>query len=597
MRKSLFIVICVLVFIFGSIFLPVSEAKVLKLGNKVAEGDFPLYTFSSGIIAYTEADYIDYIPLIFDGNESTGINKNFNNSDRIMYIELIFPSPLNISNITIKPSFSGGSSEFQFYVSSSSGRLGVEGKISGERFYHINCSLKGISIDIFDINYGKVNVTETGHFCFNDIIINYTSSPAVDDKKQKIPTPKIFDIGNIISESDKLSGGNQQWYYFDTKVMVETHPTLKKYVPLIFDGNLSTGINKNFGPDHSYINIELVFPDKFYVNNITVRPNFNGKATKCGFWIFIGNDNSHFCLPFTINKTFQINSLIDGLNIQLQTNGTNQVYFNDVIINYTPSLSDSNSFQSSNEIQNQLNLLNSNIISINNEITTLKKNINKIKEDIKKIQTNNISANNNVTLQNQIDNLTKEVNSLKENLSKIKNSIPTEYNDSKLLGSIFNLEIKNINLTQKINNLTVKINNLTTELDKLSEQVKNLESSGVSGADGQEEKDLGYFQNGGLVVLIVIIIVLLLVILKLSLYILKKRELSQENRVTENEVYSKVMHDIMFDFKPERKKIGSDEIKTKLDMKFQNGKMSDETYDDMKKIISTHEKIQSKKKG
>ncbi len=174
MRKSLFIMACVLVILFGSVFIPSVNAETFKIGKKVSEGDFPVYAFSSGVVVETDPEYIDYVSLIFDGNNSTGINNNFNNGEDKFRIQLNFDCYVNINSIIVKPHFGGGVSDYQLGVSVASNFHSLEDRSSDEKIFYVNSSIKEISLRIYDKNYGSGN--ETGYFCFNDVIINYTPS-------------------------------------------------------------------------------------------------------------------------------------------------------------------------------------------------------------------------------------------------------------------------------------------------------------------------------------------------------------------------------------------------------------------------------------
>jgi hypothetical protein len=175
-------------------------------------------------------------------------------------------------------------------------------------------------------------------------IFNYMVLPVVN--------AEIFDIGIKVAESDPDSGG-YQWYYFDSGCMIRTKPDYINYVPLLFDGNETTGMDHNFSLGHDSMLIHLVFPNPYYVNNITFKPIFNGNASEYNGnqLIYIGGVEFWFSLPFSEEKTIHINGTINTIRLWLDSNGTNHFYSNDVIIDY--NLSPSNL----DELQDQINNL------------------------------------------------------------------------------------------------------------------------------------------------------------------------------------------------------------------------------------------------
>jgi hypothetical protein len=409
---------------------------------------------------------------------------------------------------------------------------------------------------------------------------------------------ETFQVGEKTSESDLDHWGDFKYHYFDSESVLWGYEKYLDYFPSIFDGNESTGLKKYFGKDSGSLNVWVLFPDPIFINNITVKPSFGGNKSK--YSISINYQDSGITLNWKSDeeKTFKINTLIDTLHLSIfeenfiggNGNGTGYYIFNEVIINFTPSI------DNSADIQKQINLLNQNLNKVINDIVVVKKDIKNLKENITNIKNTIPSEYNDSVIKDQIKNLTQEINSLKENLSKFNNSKPMAYNDSTLKSGISGLENKNLFLKQQINNLTIKINNLTSELKKLSEEVKNLEGTSTGGIEAKSD-ELSYLQNSGFVILIVIIIVLLLVIFKLSIIISKKQHSASETKMTENGVYSKVMQNLMFDYEPDRVKLSDDELRLALDKKYRSGEMSSETRKDIKNIISTQRNQENGKNG
>ncbi len=263
---------------------------------------------------------------------------------------------------------------------------------------------------------------------------------------------ETLDIGTKVAESDPDSSG-YQWYYFDSGCMIRTKPDYIDYVPLIFDGNESTGIDHNFSTGHDSMVIYLVFPDSYYVNNITFKPVFGGNASEYNGnqLIHIGSVEFWFSLPFSEEKTIHINGTIDSLRLWLDSNGTNHFYFNDVIINYTsgPSIVD--------ELQDQINNLTEQLILIDNTINQLNNSINELNQTQKDILEN-------------VTNLSASYNQLNESFTNLINDIDN------LDSRVFQLESENAAFRIEIENLTLEIENLTSEIENLTSDLENLDS-------------------------------------------------------------------------------------------------------------------------
>jgi predicted nuclease with TOPRIM domain len=267
---------------------------------------------------------------------------------------------------------------------------------------------------------------------------------------------ETFDIGTKVAESDPDSGGNR-WYYFDSGCMIGTKPDYIDYVPLIFDGNETTGIDHNFSLGHDRMTIHLVFPNSYYVNNITFKPVFNGNASEYrgSQLIYIGGVEFWIPLPFSEEKTIHINGTINTIRLRLDSNGTNHFYFNDVIIDY--NLSPSNL----DEIQDQINNLTQQLYLIDNRINELNNSINEL--NLTQIQLiENVS--NLLISYDQLNSSFINLNSELENLDN----------------RIFNLEAENAVLEQNIENLTLEIENLTSDLEHFENRVFQLESENLT---------------------------------------------------------------------------------------------------------------------
>ena len=254
---------------------------------------------------------------------------------------------------------------------------------------------------------------------------------------------ETFDIGEKISESDPDSSGNRL-YYFDSGGMIRTKADYIDYVSLILDGNESTGIDHDFGPGHDRMVFYLVFPYPLNVSNITLKPVFHGNASKyvsSNLLIYIDSVEIWYDLPYGENKTIHINGTINTIRLYLDSNGTNHFYFNDMIINYTPS------FSNIDEIRDQINYLTAQFNLLNTRINELNNTINELN------QTQDILEN--------VTNLLATYNQLNESFTNFIDEIET------LNTRVLQLETENAALKLDVENLTTEIINLTSEIENI----------------------------------------------------------------------------------------------------------------------------------
>jgi hypothetical protein len=91
---------------------------------------------------------------------------------------------------------------------------------------------------------------------------------------------------------------------------------------------------------------------------------------------------------------------------------------------------------------------------------------------------------------------------------------------------------------------------------------------------------------------ILLLVVVIIIILLISIIILRNRSQRETKFTPDDELYSKVMQDILFDYEPNGMKLSSYEIKDMLDKKLKNGQISQETYNDMLDLNQSTEKSQ-----
>lgn len=206
-----------------------------------------------------------------------------------------------------------------------------------------------------------------------------------------------FDIGEQVSVSDVDRGGYQLVCFDSESVVHINDPDYTEYIPSIFDGDESTGINHNFGPGHSEMRIDVIFPSALNVSNITVNPEIGGGTTNYSLEIiFLGLNPLRFEEDISIQQTYNINCEIKGIRLELDNSGTNHFYFQDVIIRYTPDpllpeaiqaqiddLEDqiNNTEIQMTDLQNQIDSQQAQILQLENENSDLRGDINELKED------------------------------------------------------------------------------------------------------------------------------------------------------------------------------------------------------------------------
>ena len=358
---------------------------------------------------------------------------------------------------------------------------------------------------------------------------------------------ETFKLGKKVSETDE-GFQERRWYFFDTGCIVLADSYSIQYMPLIFDGNLSTGLDNNSGKYNYNIWFEIQFPYTLNISKISVFPYFNGSTS----WYSIGGSYRNIGLTIASeiceNITFNLNGSFDKITITIRDlkythhpyENTTQFYFNDVIIEYTPDRNNNN------QTQQQINKLN--------------QEINKIKNEIASIQ---------------------------ENITELENSLSsTNQTNSGVKGRVVNLEAENLILNQKIGNLSIKIENLTTQLNKLESEVQNLKGLGVD-KNGGSEDDPGsqylYFVTFG-----IILIILLLIILKLFMTIYKRRSHDSEyidDLDPDDELMNQIEREMKTNGNLKAARLYDDKYKNMVDDKFGKGEMSEETYNYIKSVL------------
>jgi uncharacterized coiled-coil DUF342 family protein len=319
-----------------------------------------------------------------------------------------------------------------------------------------------------------------------------------------------FNIGERGSKSDFI----YTWYNYTSGALLRigsiTDEKMYDNITYILDGNTSTGLDLNISlGNHA---IMLFFPFPLFVNNITVLPAFGGNASSYRVRALIGW-NDPVLMPDLTNKTnfYNINTRLNGLEINILSVGPSHTYFNDVIINYTINLTDLSSVNNAinilqnsiNSLQNQFNNLanqfdeiNDLIIELNNSITNINQTQKQILDNITNLWSFYHQLNESLSiLFDEFDNLNffakQNISNLWTNFDQLNNSIKSVYE------KIDNLNLSTYNnLTQLNNDLIIiqnSINDIQQDLNNISLEVNEL--PGIQNELDQTNNDLNELNN------------------------------------------------------------------------------------------------------
>ncbi|MHA2123406.1 MAG: hypothetical protein ACW990_19580, partial [Promethearchaeota archaeon] len=164
----------IIIGILSSVLLPSVNAEIFDIGeemeSELTQMGQNYHPYSSGTIAQAKDFEINLTSSIFDGNLSTGIE--ITNTTPSLSFRVFFPIPLFVTNITVKPYFGNGSSNFTlnvFLVDRVEASLTLCSSANDERIFQMNCYIDSFRLFIYR--------NGTDKYYFNDVIINYTSYP------------------------------------------------------------------------------------------------------------------------------------------------------------------------------------------------------------------------------------------------------------------------------------------------------------------------------------------------------------------------------------------------------------------------------------
>ena len=190
------VAIVLFILLIGNIPL-MAGADTYELGDKVSElpedpqSDVWM-NFEYGWV-FTNVDYKNQVPLIFDNNSNTGIDNAYSPGHSVMEIKLMFHHPLNVTNITVRPNFGAGASTYIFRAIVGNYEFVLADQIDVNATFEVNATLNGVSLTLDSFG--------SNHFSFNDVLINYTPSYSnLDDLWAEIQKLK----SNISQLQDQL---------------------------------------------------------------------------------------------------------------------------------------------------------------------------------------------------------------------------------------------------------------------------------------------------------------------------------------------------------------------------------------------------------
>ncbi|UCE37413.1 MAG: hypothetical protein JSW00_18465 [Thermoplasmata archaeon] len=190
---------------------------------------------------------------------------------------------------------------------------------------------------------------------------------------------ETFDIGEIV-ESDAINTP------FTSGVYLNGDPT---NATKIFDGDLSSGIIYEDSSEFSnHFWLQFTYP--IFVNNITVKSSFGGGRSNYSLEIELYEYDIYWGAEINDDIFLSLNCSLDNIHLSISESGTNNFYFNDIIINYTPTASNLEELQFQiNDLKQQINQLDKRINELNNSMLQLE--------------------SENAELWLEINNLTKEI--------------------------------------------------------------------------------------------------------------------------------------------------------------------------------------------
>jgi uncharacterized coiled-coil DUF342 family protein len=400
----------VLMGLFCGILLPCVNADVFDIGMKTNESECGYYGFSSGVVAVGDADYMDHLHLIFDGNESTGLDHDFGPGHGSMNIYLEFPYAFNVSNITVKPSFNGTTTPYSLTVWHKMHEHHLAGTESAQKKFHVNFTIHSLQLVLY---------SGSTHFYFNDVIINYTAAP--QDLTEVINALNI--LTSIVSSYQKQLNNFTAQLEMVTNMVNDLNATIDKLNQTQYQilGNITqlwTNYNQINATIFNIINDLDDLNSSTYENLTNLWNNYN--QLNDSFINIIENlDNLNLTVYENIttiqNDLTLVQTDIQDLYLTIEGLPTGETNLTDIQIQIDKTVAD-------------LNMLNNNLTDLQNSLP---------------------SDYNETSLMTRVFQLETENSDLNTELVKLNSDLNAEI--TKLNGDIANLtsELENIDPTEK----------------------------------------------------------------------------------------------------------------------------------------------------
>jgi chaperonin cofactor prefoldin len=188
--------------ILSCVVMPSANAEIFDIGEEMDSDLKSLgrnyHPYTSGAILFGSDFQNNLTSLIFDGNLSTGIEITNTTSSIRFWIQ--FPMPLFVTNITFKPYFANGSSNYSVVIYMCDRYADYiylwHEDTNGEQTSQLNCYIDSIDV--------RIDRNGTDKFYFNDVIINYISTNQTD-----VSTSIDFLSNTVNSLQNQINNLNQ----------------------------------------------------------------------------------------------------------------------------------------------------------------------------------------------------------------------------------------------------------------------------------------------------------------------------------------------------------------------------------------------------
>jgi len=624
MNRVRLLLVCLFVLLVSLNYTPGAKGITFHIGDPrdsdIDEGQF---LFTSGVILSMN----EYEPLnfskIFDGNLSTGFDQTYSFWSSL-YIEMVFPQGLNITNITAKPSFGAGKSNYSIEAHLPHNPIMIYDNQVAERTFHLNCSITSLVLIIYE--------TGTDHFYFNDLIINYSLGnynssqvlQAVNDLSKSVDIIS-YRLQNLSSRIDTLNVRfNALNDTFNNLNLTDSDKILENITNLWdFCKRQNSTLNeflKNFD--------EL---NRSVRENITDLWQTNKELNQSIINLTQKLDNLNLSEPKNLTQlqneqkalAENVSTLKQLYNEQNSTIAALEHELSDLNASVKENITDLFALNSQlgasiSDIYNKINGLN---LTLRYDLTQLQTQLQSLQEDMSEISGDLASVKSDVDgipgLRSQIEKAASDIAAIQKNITDIRNQIPAEYDDSDILAQLEDLladigQLKNdllrleselpseyddaaikseISMLVSANDLlSRRLAEMQSELDNLTADLGNLDEEldtykGTLDKEGVAEEDAGSDMYMFLVLFLVVFVILIIIILKLFLW--KPKPATGGDA----ELMEDTVHEILTDRELRNSRLSDEQYQAKLENKYQRGEITQETYFYIRSVLEVPEDI------